>query len=325
MRPVNTSVVIFEHDGLSVRAAARTDTGKVRSVNEDSFLVVPGAYVVADGMGGHNAGDVASRLTVEAVEAWLAEREPEISTVSEVVSRANDAVRTHSNEAGRSGMGSTLVAAFVVANADEQAVVVVNVGDSRCYLIQGEEMVQLTKDHSHVQELVESGEISEDEALVHPERNVVTRAIGVEPWVAGDFFVVPTTLSSRLLLCSDGISGELSFDQIREVLADEPDPDAAADALVRTVLLGRAADNATAIVVDVNRTLATLPEGSNSAAEVTGPRVRTIVGSALDVKTELAGSARGSLIATVPVTKSAVLPPSANPAELIDGVPGGAI
>ena len=156
-------------------------------------------------------------------------------------------------------------------NADEESIVIVNVGDSRCYSLVDDLVSQITVDHSLVQELVDAGEIPPEAAATHPERNVVTRAIGIEDVVAGDFFVLPALPYVRLLLCSVGVSGELSVDRLGQILATVADPAEAADALITAVLEGRAADNATAIVVDVRRTGA--PDvAADDELDVTGPR-----------------------------------------------------
>jgi len=250
---------------------AATDVGKVRRLNEDSYLDLPGAFVVADGMGGHQAGDVASRLTIEAVQGMLAEGLPDVGMIASLVQRANASVRAHAGAEGQRGMGSTLVGAFVVQNADEESIVIVNVGDSRCYSLIDGVVAQITTDHSLVQELVDAGEIAPDAAATHPERNVVTRAIGIEDVVAGDFFVLPALPLVRLMLCSDGVSGELSGSQIEEILTNLVNPAEAAEALIAAVLEGRAADNATAIVVDFGRTAAPTIDLDNGS-DTTGPR-----------------------------------------------------
>ncbi len=305
---VTTALPSSPGDGLELEWGAATDVGKVRRLNEDSFLVSPGAFVVADGMGGHQAGDVASKLTIEAVEGLLAEGPPDVSAIGSVVARANSSVRSHAGSVDREGMGSTLVGAFVVRNADEDAIVVVNVGDSRCYSVVDDVVSQITKDHSHVQELVDAGSISSDAAAVHPERNVVTRAIGIEDVVAGDFFVLPSVERMRLLLCSDGVSGELTFEKIASLLTTVDDPVEAAAALISSVLEGRAADNATAIVIDVRRTLHALIDEAD-ALDVTGPRpTGPMVISAQDSDD------------TVPLSEPLLTVP-----DLISGVPANAL
>jgi len=302
------------------------------------MLQLPGIYVVADGMGGHQAGDVASRLTIEAIAALLADGVPDVATIGRVVEEANRSVRAHAAASGTLGMGSTLVGAFLVRNADEDSIVVVNVGDSRCYVMNDGILRQLTKDHSHVQELVDSGVISAADAATHPERNVVTRAIGIEDAVAGDFFVVPPAPQVRLLLCSDGVSGELSFSRIEQLLATTTDPAEASAALIAAVLEGRAADNASAIVVDVHRSQP--PVDVLDSSDITGPRplrppipeTPAVVSiSAVPGVSDLGDAAPSAmeheqvglalqLIAEVP---SAATPTSTSPDEniLIDGVP----
>jgi protein phosphatase len=273
-------------------------------------------------MGGHNAGDVASRLTIEAVQQWLESGVPEIADVSTVVALANERVRGHAGEAGREGMGSTLVGAFLVRNANEDSVVVANVGDSRCYLVEDGAMTQLTRDHSAVQELVDAGLISSADALTHPERNVVTRAIGIEEVVAGDFYVVPAVGRCRLLLCSDGVSNEVSFDEMQRILVDEVAPPQAAARLLEAVLRGRAADNATAVVIDVLRNLVDQDEFDRDELDITGPRSRVArVADPDDTVVSPVTRVEGELIATVPTVPPKQLPPPSLPTPLIDEVP----
>jgi len=315
---VDSPVTSLTVDSLSVRAGASSITGKVRRHNEDSFLCVPGAYVVADGMGGHRAGDVASQLTIAAIAEWLAVGVPEISEMPAVVVRANDAVRDHAGGAGQHGMGSTMVGAFLARNADEDSIVVVNVGDSRCYALIDQSLEQLTSDHSFVQELVDAGEITPEAAAVHPDRNVVTRAIGIEAVVAADFFVVPPVRAVRLMLCSDGVSGELSIERIHHILSTTPDPSVAAEALTTAVLEGYARDNATAVVVDVVRT--DVAPVRTEDVDITGPRVRPDVDSGVGVG---ADNQAELLIATVPMGNETAPSVPTFATDVIDEVPGG--
>ena len=302
---------------------AATDVGKVRQLNEDSLLAEAGAFVVADGMGGHQAGDVASRLTVGAVRDMLSEGLPDIGTIGTVVQRANLAVRAHARAAGQEGMGSTFVGAFVVQNADEEAIVVVNVGDSRCYALVDDGVSQITLDHSYVQELVDSGEITAEAAMHHPERNVVTRAIGIEDVVAGDFFMLPTAPRTRLLLCSDGVSGELSLGRMADLLAAVPDPAECAAALIAAVLEGRAGDNATAIVVDVTM-LTPHPGVSEEELDVTGPRpFGALPDPDITTRMDRLGPPGPGVISVVPEAAAApaVSAVDPEPAAIIDDVP----
>lgn len=254
---------------VSIRHGAATTVGKIRNVNEDSFLVSDTVYAVADGMGGHRSGDVASRLTLDVVTQTLAGRVPRVEELSDVVDKANLRVRLEAVEQSRLGMGTTLVAVVAVQNSDAVSLAVLNVGDSRCYEMVGGELRQVSTDHSLVQEMVDRGEITPDEVRTHPDRNVVTRAIGVDPMVSGDYFILPDLGVSRLLLCSDGVHGELSDEAIASVLRHFDEPQRTADALIELVMEHPARDNATVVVVDVRRA-ARLDDVRT--ADITGPR-----------------------------------------------------
>jgi protein phosphatase len=259
--------------------AAVTHTGAVRTLNEDSFLVGPWLCLIADGMGGHDGGDVASRTIVDQFEA-VAENGPlELGALEPLIADINTVVHESSQHRGPAGMGSTLVGVAVVDNGGSPSAVIFNVGDSRCYQLRGEEFRQVTTDHSHVQELIDAGRLSPSEALTHPLRNVVTRAIGPEPSVVADFEVLRDQ-KCRLLLCSDGVSGELDEQILRDILASDGTPQATALALIEAVLRGPARDNATAVVVDLDLTDSddiTIPKARLEAlnAEITAPRSTT--------------------------------------------------
>ena len=238
------SIAIAPSDRRSpLRGGGCTATGHRRSLNEDAFVCGPTWFAVADGMGGHAAGDVASRLTIDTVQ-----RQPPPTTASDlqqVMVAANDRIIAAAQRDATPGMGTTLVA--TVALGDRVAVV--HIGDSRCYHLGGGVLTQITRDHSHVQELVDLGQISPEEASGHRLRHVVTRALGVDPVPRPDVFVLPGRVG-RLLLCSDGLTAELSPRAIGRVLAGVPDPGDAAARLVELALLGAARDNVTAVVVD---------------------------------------------------------------------------
>ena len=246
---------------MEVAYGARTDVGLVRESNEDAFHAAPPLFVVADGMGGHQGGDVASALVVEAFAA--AEVADGLSPLeaAEVLSgalaaaqqRINDFIQTRRLE-GQAGFyaGTTAVAAVLVDDGGEPAWLVANVGDSRAYALSEEGVYQVTVDHSRVQELVDAGLLDADAAVHHPERNVVTRALGgsgnvVDP----DLFLVRTADASRLLLCSDGVSGLLDEATIGGALVDTPDAQEAADRLVDLAIAAGGHDNATALVLAV--------------------------------------------------------------------------
>ena len=292
-----------------------TDTGKVRKLNEDSLLAGPGVYVVADGMGGHQAGDVASRLTIEACRELATGEPADVLIAADMVKLSNERVRQYARQMGQEGMGSTLVGALLVANGNEDSVIVFNVGDSRCYALANNDVVaaQITKDHSLVQEMIDQGEISSEQAKSHRQRNVVTRAIGIEDVVAADFVVIPHARRLRLLLCSDGVSGEVSDAAISQILSQGASPQEAADALVAAVMQGKALDNATALVLDVVRpTLDDLHHEANDL-EATGPRP-TVVDNNV-------AASRFDSGATQPIP---LLPPS-NAGAVIESVTGFAV
>jgi serine/threonine protein phosphatase PrpC len=256
---------------LELSWGAVTDVGKIRKLNEDDMLLAPGVFVVADGMGGHAAGEIASRLTIETFADIVTGGALDVSAIAGVISNANERVRDYSGSNGHQGMGCTVVGALLVDNAGENSLVVFNVGDARCYVLADDELVQLTHDHSLVQEMVDQGEIPASSARTHPQRNVVTRAVGIEPSVSADFVVAPRT-SLRMLLCSDGVHGELADERLAALLRVAGRPDTIARSIIDAVLEGRASDNATAMVIDVVRSARVEPLALDENLGVTGPR-----------------------------------------------------
>lgn len=229
---------------------AGTHVGGVREHNEDAFYVSPEVCVVADGMGGHEAGEVASQLVTQIIADVFETQRLDVTELPKFVSSLNAAVLRKGTENNTRGMGTTVVGVAVAENGGSPSAVVFHVGDSRCYRLCNGVMTQLTSDHSHVQELVQAGRITQEEALSHPLRNVITRALGADVAVEADFHVLDDE-NCRILLCSDGLSGEIDDDRIWDLLTSHPDPTAAAVALIEAVLDGPARDNVTAIVVDV--------------------------------------------------------------------------
>ncbi len=234
---------------IRLRAAAATDVGNIREKNEDDLLIVEDAlFVVADGMGGHIAGEVASR---EAVEAMRDAYEAPGSTddLREAVRLANGAVwRRGADDPSYRGMGTTVTAVAVI---DDDKLAVANVGDSRTYLLRDEELMQLTEDHSFVQEAVRSGQLTRAQAESHPRRSQLTRALGVGDDVDVDVNVIEPLTGDRLLLCSDGLWDEVGDELITMVLSGRKDPEEAASELVRWAKDAGGRDNITVIVVDV--------------------------------------------------------------------------
>ncbi len=226
--------------------AARTDVGCVREHNEDSFIAATPLFVVADGMGGHEAGEVASEI---AINTMLAEApaQPNGDALINAVKAANTAIlRGAADGTGRPGMGTTMTAAQVF---DDQ-LFIVQVGDSRAYLLHEGTLQQVTRDHSLMADLIEQGRITEEEARFHPQRSVITRALGSDTHVEPDLYVLRVTQGDRLLLCSDGLSGMVENASIAAILRENEDPQACCDALISEALAAGGMDNVTCVVVD---------------------------------------------------------------------------
>ncbi len=230
---------------------AATHTGMVREENEDAYVAETKVFGVADGMGGHQAGEVASAIAAKILQDRLpngASVDLMVAAVVEANSAIFQAAHTHAEQRG---MGTTLTALALIPVNTPARVVVANVGDSRTYLLRNGRLRRVTVDHSYVQELVNTGHITEAEARSHPRRNIVTRALGIEPTVKVDTWVQPLAAGDRFVLCSDGLVDEVDDDDIARVLDANPDPQSAADALVTVANNNGGRDNVTVIVVDV--------------------------------------------------------------------------
>ena len=240
-----------------LKVGAATDTGMVRTENEDSFVTAAPVYAVADGMGGHLAGEVASAMAVDTLRARLAggPAVPDADRLVDAVRAANLAIFQGAHDTiERRGMGTTLTALAVLAPetpGGAERLALANVGDSRAYVVRNGVLKQLSVDHSYVQELVTTGQITKDEARVHPNRNIVTRALGIDPDVWVDAWTLPMISGDRFLLCSDGLVDEVIDDTIAELLTGIADPQAVAEALVATANRHGGRDNTTVVVVDV--------------------------------------------------------------------------
>ncbi len=245
---------------VELQYGAATDVGRVREVNEDSHLASPPVFVVADGMGGHEGGDVASAIVVEEFDRLTDERfDPEtgadVLTRTLVECQRRIAAYGEEHRSGQAGRrwyaGTTAVAALLVADDQGPQWLLANIGDSRVYRVKGSRLEQVSRDHSLVQDLADSGQISPEERATHPERNVVTRALGGPEEPQPDFFLLPVQNAPRLVLCSDGVNGMLDDTEMEEVLREHDDPRDAADRLVAAAVAAGGEDNATAVVVDV--------------------------------------------------------------------------
>ena len=249
---------------VEVSVGSATHCGHHRRVNEDSLLVLPHVYVVADGMGGHAAGDKASAILVEEMRR-LAEGAVEAGDVSEALELANARVRTLAD----GGAGTTVTAAIGVQHEGAPYWLVANLGDSRTYQLAEGRLQQVSVDHSVVQELLDRGVLDAAAAKRHPQRHVITRAVGSPEAVEPDYWLLPVVDGDRLVLCSDGLTGEVDDEQIAAVLLAHADPQQAADALVARALDGGGHDNVTVVVIDARA------RGAHSDLEDTLPRSRT--------------------------------------------------
>ncbi len=241
-------------DQPAVRWGAATDVGLVRGGNEDAFVCEPMVFGVADGMGGHQAGEVASSIAARIIRDRLGTGASNVGVVVAAVVEANASIYQAAHASvDQHGMGTTLTA-LVVMRADESNVArfaLVNVGDSRTYLLRNQVLHRATVDHSYVQELVNTGHISEDEARSHPRRNIVTRALGIEPTVRVDTWLVPMVHGDRFILCSDGLVDEVPDEDIAAIALATSDAQATADQLVAKANANGGRDNVTVVVVDV--------------------------------------------------------------------------
>ncbi len=232
------------------RYGGTTDTGRVRSNNQDAFLASDRVFVVADGMGGHQGGEVASRLAVEKLEEHVVDATtPDLLEGVRLANRM--IVEQAESDLDLRGMGTTVCLLAPVDTEIGPRLAVVNVGDSRLYRYAGEELRQVTEDHSLVESLVREGRLTSDEAAVHPQRNILTRALGVSEDLELDWWELPVRPGDRYVLCSDGLFNELTEDQIAAVLRRLAEPADAADELVRLALEAGGRDNVTVVVVDV--------------------------------------------------------------------------
>ncbi len=235
---------------MELRAGSATDVGLVRSNNQDELLVAAPLFAVADGMGGPAAGEVAAAIAIRILrETFAAAAEPTPEGLMDAAQVANRSVwdQAEANPEMR-GMGTTLVALALVGDGQVAAI---NIGDSRLYILHDGELRQVTSDHNLVAELVAEGRLSKEEAEFHPRRNVITRALGVDPEVPVDLFLLDAVPGDRFLLCSDGLFRELPDEQIASLLRRLADRQEAARELVTEAKFRGGSDNITVVVVDV--------------------------------------------------------------------------
>ncbi|WP_235933918.1 PP2C family protein-serine/threonine phosphatase [Paramicrobacterium chengjingii] len=234
---------------VDITVTGMTDVGRRRRINEDSIIMASPIFAVADGMGGHQRGDEASRVVVEQLQLSVRPGEPTSpETVFTGITAANARILSWADEGGLAGSTVAGVALVSLSSQADSHWMVFNIGDSRVYVLDGQRLRQVTVDHSAVQELIDHGSISPAEAATHPQRNVVTRAVGVEADADPDVWLLPAEGHQMFIICSDGLSREVSDEEIRSILLDAPaDP---SKALVDRAVEAGARDNVSAIVVD---------------------------------------------------------------------------
>ena len=226
---------------------ARSDVGLVRGHNEDSFLLRAPLFMVSDGMGGHAAGEVASSIAVETVGEQAPGTADDVLLGAAVESANMSVIEASEQGIGKPGMGCTATAILIEGNR----MAVAHVGDSRAYVLRQGTLVRITHDHSYVEELVDSGQITADEARTHPSRSIITRALGSDPDMYADHFSLEVNDGDRVILCSDGLSSMISDAEIESLAVSSATPQQAADNLVAAALTAGGSDNVTVVVVDV--------------------------------------------------------------------------
>ena len=247
---------------LTLAIGAATDTGNLRGQNEDSHIAQQGLFAVADGMGGHNAGEVASAMAIEYLRGVALSGVASAEAFAQVVRDLNNAIFSAATATtDQRGMGTTLTAAALLDSTSEtdqpSQIVIANVGDSRTYLLRSGELRQLSVDHSYVQELVTEGLLTIDEARTHPRRNIVTRALGIDAQVSVDTWTIPMFDGDRFMLCSDGLVDEVPLNEITEMMREHTTPQQVAERLVTAAKWHGGRDNITVIVLDVSINAAT--------------------------------------------------------------------
>jgi PPM family protein phosphatase len=306
----------------AAEVSCKTDTGRQRRDNEDNAYARAPVFVVADGMGGAQAGEVASRIAIEAFENGLPDTGSPEERLSTLVREANHQIYERSRaDRQRAGMGTTLTAAFV----DDAHVAIAHVGDSRAYLFRGETLQRLTQDHSLVDELVRRGKLTEEQAAEHPQRSIITRALGPEPDVEVDTWTYPARPGDVVLLCSDGLTSMISEEQVREVLVAHDNLDEAADALIHAANEAGGRDNITVVLFRLEE----VGDGDGVSEEETMVGMTGVPGpAAADGDSDGGGDSAPAGRAEDPrgSTAVAVAPPPARPTQrrLAPSPPGGA-
>jgi serine/threonine protein phosphatase PrpC len=256
----------------ATQITCKTDTGRQRRDNEDSAFARAPLFVVADGMGGAQAGEVASRIAIETFEHDLPDGLAPEQGLAERVREANRRIYDSAREEReRAGMGTTLTAAYL----EDQSLAIAHVGDSRAYMLRDGSLQRLTRDHSLVDELVRRGKLTEEQAAEHPQRSIITRALGPEPEVEVDTWSYPVRPGDVLLLCSDGLTSMLSEDQVAGILTHASTLEQAGNELIAAANAAGGRDNITVVLFEVEDAGGPGSELEHTMVDVPAPRVDT--------------------------------------------------
>jgi PPM family protein phosphatase len=298
----------------ATQITCKTDTGRQRRDNEDSAFARAPLFVVADGMGGAQAGEIASRIAIETFEADLPDGLAAELGLAERVREANRRIYDSAHEEReRAGMGTTLTAAYL----EDQSLAIAHVGDSRAYMLRAGSLQRLTRDHSLVDELVRRGKLTEEQAAEHPQRSIITRALGPEPEVEVDTWSYPVRSGDVLLLCSDGLTSMLSEDQVATILTHASTLEQAGDELIAAANAAGGRDNITVVLFEVEDAGGSGSDIEQTMVDVPAPRVDT---SDPDTLTGVPAAGTGRVAtATTPARRRPA--PTTRPALGSDGAP----
>ncbi len=282
----------------AAETTCKTDTGRQRRDNEDNAYARPPVFVVADGMGGAQAGEVASKIAIEAFEQELPDQGSPEERLAIRVREANRQIyeRSHTDKES-AGMGTTLTAAYL----DESSVAIAHVGDSRAYLFRDGTLQRLTRDHSLVDELVRHGKLTEAQAAEHPQRSIITRALGPEAEVEVDTWTYPARAGDVLLLCSDGLTSMISEDRVSQTLATHSSLDAAGDALIKGANEAGGRDNITVVLFRVEDAGG---DGGGKEATMVGAAAPQSAAPGPDTEPQPAAASTSTATSSAPVARS---------------------
>lgn len=250
MAETKTQRVTVAQRPLELSWSGVTDQGRRRDNNQDAFLAEYPLFIVADGMGGHAGGEIASQSTVERLQAMVSAGDVSASAIEDALQLVVSDIADHP-ETTDEGTGTTLTGVYLDGVDEDSHWVALNIGDSRVYLLRDDRLVQITTDHSVVQELIAAGKLSPEEAEGHPYSNVITRAVGASELTAPDYVSIDVRSGDRFVICSDGLTKELTDYGIQHFLREHADPGAAVDAMLAAALENGGRDNVTLIIVQV--------------------------------------------------------------------------